>query len=322
MKDVLLKILTAAVLKSLEMNNGLDTICFKNTINLLVQQDNLLQSIPKSIVQDMDRLREIETKAGNPTGLIKDLITKKGQTEDNAIVYYPQKGILFYDGIYGSAFGRMSYIYRSKGCRVYLFEDLKMDLVSTYCTIDHNGFQLINESCYVEMIDLKDKNNFERCDEVFSSMGISDTNFPLEMLRLLANVKEPFLKDYYIEYLLSPPDVDKISTFSTEVRELLWDICLSKKFLDDYGKTGVYKAIELLVSINVTPTPLQLIEFIEQQGALNVTELMEDVNIIKQLLQNKPIYSGKIGISSSGLTFGEVDFRELIRRIKINMGWK
>ena len=93
MRNILEGILVSAILKSLGMNNDLDLVSLNKTIELLASQDNIMQKIPIKVLKSIDKL----------------------QCEAcDYINFYPQKGILLYDGIYGAAGGRGRYFYKSE----------------------------------------------------------------------------------------------------------------------------------------------------------------------------------------------------------------
>jgi hypothetical protein len=51
-----------------------------------------------------------------------------------------------------------------------------------------------------------------------------------QLIKFLTSIKKTFRRDYYVEYLFHPPDVDEISIFSRKVKTMLWVIVLSKSF--------------------------------------------------------------------------------------------
>lgn len=280
MRDILKEILISAILKSLGMNNDLDLVSLNKTIELLVSQDNIMQKIPFKVLKSIDELQ--------------------CEACDN-INYYPQKGILLYDGIYGAAGGRGRYFYKSKGIRVLLFADKKIEVVSTYCTIDESGFSLHNESIDV-FLEIKDN---ETCNSLFNYIDVGSDNVPLQMIKFITNIKKPFTVDYYIEYLLFPPDVNVISEFSNKASSLLWDICLSNEFKQEWGQKFVNTAISLLISINILPPSLELLQFIENSANTNFDDLRSSINYIKNAIEehnNKNLVSTlNIGVGPLGV---------------------
>lgn len=280
MRNVLEGILVSAILKSLGMNNDLDLVSLNKTIELLVSQDNIMQKIPFKVLKSIDGL----------------------QCEScDDINFYPQKGILLYDGIYGAAGGRGRYFYKSKGIRVFLFADKKIEVVSTYCTIDESGFSLHNESID-DFLEIKDN---EACNSLLNYMDVGNDNIPLQMIKFITNIKKPFIVDYYIEYLLFPPDVNVLSEFSFRAGSLLWEICLSNEFKEYWGQKFVNTAISLLISINILPPSLELLQYIRNSANANFEDLMKSINYIKDTIEkhnNKNLVSTlNIGVGPLGV---------------------
>lgn len=295
LKDKLSFLLTAAILKSEKMNNGLDINSFKVAINILKQEQSIYQLVPTEITVPIERLQETEDKAKSIVGLMKDMVTNRGLKNEDMIHFYPSKGILLFDGLHSAAFGRMSYIYRSKGTRVYLFEDSTIDIVTPYSTIDHNGFEFQNESYFDQPVQTESIQSVESFPELFDSLNnfpdnqqsTENENIPLRMIQMIANIKQPFYKDYFLEYLLLPPDVDKLSTFSLNIQSILWEICLSQSFQKEVGEKQVNKAIELLISINILPNPILIINIIQKGTDENMKAIIEKLNAIEKLANKK-----------------------------------
>ena len=285
-KDVLEKLLVAAVLKALGMNRELDVISFNRTIELLTSQNSIMQKIPLRINQSIEELQNERSKSS--------------KTKDKYISFYPQKGIILYDGIYGSAFGRMNYFYRSKGTRIFLFKDKSLDVVATYCTINEDGFNFSNESIDTNEV----VNNIASCSSLLQYMDVTVENIPLQMIKFITHIKQPFTVDYYIEYLLLPPDVDKISNYSLKAQSLLWKICLSAKFRKEWGTEIVNTAISLLISIGLLPPSIELLNFIKKSAMVNVTDLMGTINHIAESIdkQNSSLLSSiNLGMGPLGV---------------------
>lgn len=299
-KDVLEKLLVAAVLKALGMNNELDVVSFNRTVELLASQNSIMQKIPLRINQSIE---ELQNKRYKPS-----------KTKDKYISSYPQKGIILYDGIYGAAFGRMNYFYKSKGTRIFLFKDKSIDIVSTYCTINEDGFNLSNESIDTYKV----LNDIESCSSILQYMDIAERNIPLQMIKFITHIKQPFIVDYYIEYLLLPPDVNKISTYSLKAQSSLWNICLSAKFKKEWGAKIVNTAINLLISIELLPPSIELLNFIKNSAVINVAELMGTIDYLKESIdkQNESLLSTiNLGIGSLGVGLNPNVLWEKLKKI-------
>lgn len=292
-------LLIAAIQQKEKANNPQSIEAFKIAMRVLHEEKQLYQEIPETVNVPLSRLKITEKKAGSIVGLAKDIYTHHGKKNEDMISFYKQKGILIHEGLHGSAFGRMSYIYRSKGTRIYLLDDMTIDVVTPYCTVDHHGFLLQNESyfsnpCKLEEItttDYPEIFSFFHSENEESDSKQKLGNIPLNMLQLLSHIKEPFKKDYVLEYLLLPPDVDKISNFSQKIQSALWDICLSQSFRSDYGKLLADKAISLLLSIDVLPNPILLLNFIKGEPNDNYSEILNRTDEMLKILENKQIFT-------------------------------
>ncbi|WP_117161161.1 hypothetical protein [Paraliobacillus sp. X-1268] len=152
------------------------------------------------------------------------------------IKLFQNQGLILKDDIYGSAFGRFNYIYRAKGTRIFWFSNGLIKYTSAYSTIDENGF---NYS--VEEVD--------ECN-IFMDIDISEiTGTPLDeafgngevLISNLVNIKADFIRDYALEYLLYPPDVMRLSNFSIQLDEQIWDaiIDMIKEVAIEYNKEKV-----------------------------------------------------------------------------------
>lgn len=140
--------------------------------------------------------------------------------ESEQITFFDYHGINLYDGIYAAA-SRFNYVYRSKGTRIALFRNGDIKVFATYSSIDEHGYNLSNETI--------DEINIYRCssDELndFSSSAYSD--YPINSIKFwllsFANINKRYDKAYYLEYLLTPPDVLTLSNFSIDIRNSLWE---------------------------------------------------------------------------------------------------
>lgn len=146
---------------------------------------------------------------------------KSDIVKGNCVTPFSEKALILKDGIYGSAFGRFHYIYRSKGERIYWFESGIIAYRTVYATIDEYGFQYCTE-------EVDEVNIFN--EEIGDSLGYF-VNTPLEegigsveiLISNLVDIKMDFVRDYPIEYLLYPRDVNQLSSFSIELQDQIWD---------------------------------------------------------------------------------------------------
>ena len=288
MRENLESILVSSMIELGGNNDNVVVDAFNHAIELLLKDENIFQEVPEAVYISSSSLWEVEKKTAK-TGLEKDLATNFGKDTEKTITYYGHKGVLIHDGLCAAAFGQMSYIYRSKGIRVYLFANKELKVVTPYCYIDHRGFQLDNESWDFDDWSVSGLNNPESLRKFFN---IFTGNFNdhdkqqficLELIRILCNIKMPFQKSYFLEYLLTPPDVDKLSDFSFEVRKMLWDICLSQDFVQRWGKGIQNTSMNILSTIGIGPSTSQLIAYIHQKDGSNfkIDLLLERLNQIE-----------------------------------------
>jgi len=315
------------VSSAIELNGGGDQVildAFKKAMELLIRRDDIFQKIPDDVYISSSSLHDNEKKAGSIVGLAKDRISNNGESIQNTATFYSSDAVLLYDGLHSSAFGSMSYIYRSKGFRIYLFKNECIKVITPYCTIDHHGFAMQNEpwdSWEVPVTDIKSPETLRELFGLLNEDGIS-SNQPRficqDILTFLCSIKKPFKKDYLLEYLLPPPDVDKLSMFSQEIKTLLWDLCLSDDFALRWGQNVQNSSMIVLTSAGIPPSSLQLIKFIGEVGKsepkldliLERIKQLEDnvVNVVKNstapdainILELKPNFCG-VGINVNEL---------------------
>ncbi|HCG8513541.1 TPA: hypothetical protein NJ571_004466 [Vibrio parahaemolyticus] len=315
MENSLEKLLVFACLELEGSTKNVIVDAFDETMQFFLRDKQIFEKLPRIVVKTAESLKEQEDLAGSKVGLAKDLATSGGTNTKEHIEYFDDDALLIYDGIAASAFGRMSYIYRSKGIRFYLFETGEFSILTPYSYIDHDGFQL--ENCISE--------NY---GPDFSTMSIQDVRDVIhytsedfnmrdpnqfvcgELIKMLCSVKEKFTKDFYLEYLLTPPDVDKLSEFSKRIRTELWDICLSQEFSDNWGKEFQHASMNILSSLEVPLSSGQLVKYVKSTSGNDVT--LEDVmsklqeiqdNVVKinesdsvDLLEMKPNFFG-VGVN-------------------------
>lgn len=204
----------------------------------LLQHDifgEVAESIVVPIIQENE---DIGDKLLQGILLHLDRGKKEPENKVNHVSLFPQKGFVLKDGIHGAAYGRFQYVYRSKGIRIFWFESGLIEYRAVYSTIDGHGFQYAAEEidgCNIfEPIELDDIEH-SPLHEAFGSGEILISN--------LAGIKKDFIRDYPIEYLLYPPDVEELSSFSIQLREQLWDSIIELiKELAIQMKTGDERA--------------------------------------------------------------------------------
>ena len=262
---------------------------FAETMKIFMSDETLFEKLPETVIKTSEALRQQEENAGSFVGIAKDFVTNRGTDTEEFIEYFDDDALLIYDGIHASAFGRMSYIYRSKGIRFYLFKSGELNIITPYSHIDHSGFQLRNQICSTYGPDFENMSP----DEVRSIIHFTSEDFNDferkqfvcgELIKMLCSIKEKFVKDFYLEYLLTPPDVDKLSKFSIKNRKELWDICLSDKFRENWGDKIQYACMNILSSSNIPPSTGQIVKYIDSSKNSNATlsEILKKIDEIKE----------------------------------------
>ncbi|GKU24310.1 hypothetical protein [Clostridium folliculivorans] len=197
--------------------------------------------------------------------IVKDIYIKFediGQDYKNFIKPINCQGIVLDEDIY-AGWGRFNYIYRCKGNRSIWFKDGMIEEYSVYCTIDQNGFQFsLSDLCSLDLFS-------EEAEEVFSGefnydMPIYKLKYVEYTLKRLFYINKAYMKDYYLEYLMDPPDVNILSEFSLKLREEVWDsiLELGKRAVDgsDDEKSLFKYCIELMAKVGLDIESRSLIE--------------------------------------------------------------
>ncbi|MEQ3495827.1 hypothetical protein [Vibrio sp. SSH13-20] len=177
------------------------------------------------------------------------------------ITYFSKKCLLIIDKLEGAACGGARYIYRSKGSRVYLFEDGQVQTVTPYSTINDEGFHLHNCPWFEGLGGVpKTIEAVEEVVEYLNDPGERTERVVSEvMINILCNIKERYNRSYCLEYIMTPPDVDHLSEFSKNLREELWDVIFSS---DEWVEEQKNLCIDYLLKNEIHPLPYQLISYI------------------------------------------------------------
>jgi len=307
-------ILIGAILEFSDSNITFTPKCFKSAMSILLRENSLFEQVPKKVYTSSENLKKTENDE-LITGLEKDISTNFGEENYNNIEYFKQKGILIYDGIHGSAFGRMSYIYRSKGIRIYLLENSRIMTVCPYSYIDHNGFDFVQEE-----IESQKSKNYKTEEDiqnllVYTKEDINiqgNININEQLIKVLTSIKKPFHRDYYLEYLLTPPDVDKLSAFSEKIKIEFWNVCLSKSFKKEWGKTMQENAISFLSFMQIPPSPIQLLSYLKRNSKKGkLDKILAKLNSLEGSFKNQKedIFEFKPNISGIGINLNEIQKR-------------
>lgn len=311
LKDDIEIILIGAILEFSDSKVDFIPKCLHSAMSIFMTDKSIFEPIPKEVIKSSEDFKKLDE--GRPmTGLEKDWLTNKGEENDKEITFFDKKGVLIYDGIHASAFGRMNYFYRSKGIRLYLLEDKNIMTVTPYSYIDHHGFSFVQEE--VDRIKFK---KIKKEDEVQMHLSWTKEDFNdkgkvkvnKQLIKMLTSIKKPFHRDYYLEYLLTPPDVDKVSDFSENIRLEFWNVCLSKDFKKEWGKEMQENAISFLSYLKIPPSPIQILEFIKRNS--KGAKLDKILDMLEENLSNQKedMFELKPNIAGIGINLNEVGKR-------------
>lgn len=305
-------------------NEELFVSSFLTCIRVTLSGKDIFTLVPDTVYVSNEKFKESEGLAGSKVGLAKDFVNNMQTENEHTVKYFKEKGALLFDGLHASAFGKMNYIYRSKGIRIYLFKNSEIRIITPYCTIDHDGFQLKQDViASYPLSQIKSRN------DVIEILNYTRVNFnkPFSnslalqtVIKLVANIKKIFHQDYYLEYLLTPPDVDINSNFSNKIHFEMWDVCLSKNFASSWGNELQDQAINLLSTQQITLSPGQLIRFIKFSSDIkDTTKILERLDrlennindTIKSLEKKDPIIEFKPNFNGIG-----INGNEALKRLK------
>jgi hypothetical protein len=313
-------LLIGSILEATKSDLALSSLPFISAMEILLKKSSMFETIPEKILSDSKSFTQREDGL-TMTGLERDLSTNFAEKNKADLLSFEKKGILLYDGIHASAFGAMNYIYRSKGIRIYLLESREIMIVTPYCTIDNEGFQFVQEEMWTESVDnVQTKKDVQ--DLFVHTQGANNPKKSIRinemLIRILTSTKQSFRKDYYLEYLLTPPDVDEISKLSKKIKTQLWDICLSKQFKKKWGAEIQQNAIRLLSYLRISPTSKQLLKFIKRstKGG-NTDKILKKIKMLEEKLTptEEDILEFKPNIAGFGINLNEA-YRRLLEQIR------
>ena len=324
MTNTLEEILINSILEQTENDNQLKIKSAQLAFSLLLNTKDLFENVPSGIYTSISTYEYVEKKSKSTVGLLKGLTNNIGKFNEDNIKFFTSKGILLYDGIHGSAFGRMNYIYRSKGTRIYLFEDGYIRVYATYCTIDHNGFDFSNDE--IDSISINTLDSLETIENIFQyypeCSRNSFFNYSIALIQILVGIKKPFYKDYIIEYLLTPPDVNFISDFSLNIKQGLWDIFTNKAFIREIPTETQKALMSTLTCLGITPTTEQLLRYLELQEFDTTNKLfIAKLDIIQESIINlnkekkEDIFEFKPNFNGIGINGNEI-LRRIVNKKK------
>lgn len=214
---------------------------------------------------------------------------------------FPLKAALLHDSMHAKPGAGHRAIYCAKGVRLFLFENGVMDLLTPHTTINEEYGVLLENELWDVGIDFTKSVNPSDIRNIFHSI-YGEINNPKprficpDVIRLLCNIRQPFKRDYLIEYVLTPPDVDILSDFSRICASILWDICLSRAFEAEVGTERQSQCIKVLSQCAGAPTASRLLAYLREAPAWGSRDLAEMLARIDQLEQG---LTGKLdGIST------------------------
>ncbi|KPC07902.1 hypothetical protein ALQ72_01404 [Pseudomonas syringae pv. maculicola] len=279
--SVLEKLLETRVRESKGIEADLVSLS-KEIFELVLDQNILFELLPENLHVIAEPLTEIHLPMAGNTRM-----NNKGE-------FYKKKAVLLHDGITAAGSSAHNYIYKTKGLRAYIFEDGHVCIITPYALIDDRGFVLANEIWDgIGEFSISRLNNVSPLIELFETIQSHDNEsfrkacISAGLIRMITNIKKPFKKDYCLEYLLTPPDVDFLSDFSTDMRQALWDIALSHNFEKHVGTEWQSNAMELLVEMHIAPTPTQIISYINRlrhNKSLDTQQLAERIDALERNL--------------------------------------
>lgn len=260
----------------------------KNLNDLLIQllkyeKEELFEEIPEYINVPFDSQKPVNEMDMN-----------------DCITFFKSKGLIIYDGMHAAA-SSFNYVYRNKGTRIILFENGDITTYCIYSYLDESGFNLSYEEI--------DNFNVKNLNEVYFEHGTPFQEFPIETIHFwlnsLANINEKYSKSYYLEYLMNPPDVNGLSEFSKEFRQVIWEIIveyieklifektedINAKFLNfllnlmatvkiEIDPTSILKLLKFTLSTNTKTTQKQATDILEQIIFISISE--KDRHLIKK----------------------------------------
>ncbi|WP_196488931.1 hypothetical protein [Burkholderia cepacia] len=184
-------------------------------------------------------------------------------------MFFPEKGVLLIDKLRAKAGKAFRSIYRAAGERLYLFQDGTLIPLYPYAEVAHGELGLRCELSHGTWDSFKVEPDELRL-YIFNILG--DPNQPThrficrDIIAMLSGIKEPFRRDYALEYLMLPPDVDLLSNFSIDIKHRLWNICLSGEFISEAGVEGQEQCMSMLLDAGSAPTPGQLVAYLANSG--------------------------------------------------------
>ncbi|WP_378107384.1 hypothetical protein [Cohnella cellulosilytica] len=307
--------LTKGVISTILENNWKDIPHINKSdlreIHQVLIEHDLFGEVAENIyVPIAEEKEELSEKLLQGIQLHLDRGKEEPQNKLNHVSLFPQNGFILKDGIHGAAFGRFQYVYRSKGIRIFWFESGLIEHRPVYSTIDGHGFQYAAE----EFDGCNIFDDIELDDIEHSPLGEAFGNGKI-LISNLARIKKDFVRDYPIEYLLYPPDVEELSSFSVQLREQIWDsiielikeLAINTKSEDERADLLKY-LIDFMEEQNIQPNAYHIITLFdfykENQSKINQSDFAELLSLVRK--QSSPL----------DVTFNPIEANLLIKHLE------
>lgn len=255
--------------------------------NILLEREMFCQEAEK-IHYPLEGLTTEEKLIEGLRDVAKGSITRE-KMKEKYVKLFPKKTLILNDGVYGAAFGGFYYIYRSKGSRIYWDETGEITYRTIHATIDDEGFYYFAEE--MDAINIFDTEINEELQDLSTSL-LEDVVGSIENLIFsLMNIKMDFIREYPIEYLLFPRDVNELSSFSIELQNQVWDIVIDlikQVLLESCDKSLdlLEYLINFLSEVNTHPKPYHIIHLFdfyrENQKVINIHSFNEIFSMIRE----------------------------------------
>jgi hypothetical protein len=258
---------------------------------LKYNDESIFGEVPEQIYIDY---KKIKTNAYDK--LFFSLLDKAVGTDtnicDSDIKMFDSLGFMLHDRMHAAAYGRFNYTYRAKGERIYWFESGRIGIYNIYAEIDENGFQyLCNDMSSINIGDNVPNGKSENC---WLNLGMDyDLNDFLTIISGLVSIRKQYSKDYPLEYLMDPPDVNFLAEFSLVLRDDLWNIVidLARKAIlpenDEYIEAFNYM-INIMSKIKINPMPRHIIDFYNSSFDNNKRNKFDEIiEVFKSFGDNK-----------------------------------
>jgi hypothetical protein len=194
--------------------------------------------------------------------------------ERRYVTYFGKPGFLLYDGLHAAG-SVLSYIYRAKGERLFLFDDGILALCSVHSQIDEDGFSL-----HHDVVDEVPFTEFQKLNYIWKKLnilhepvpGTQDLHF---LIYSLTKINVAYEKSFFLEYLVNPADVQVVSRFSSNIASSLWSSVFDyiiKSFDTDKLEDDPFInfVLDFMKRAEVNPYPDDLLQFFKNTVQVNL----------------------------------------------------